>query len=234
MKSVHNRSALKLKAIELRKRSFTYSEILKQVPVAKSTLSLWLKEVSLSKPQKQTITQKRIDAALRGAASRHRQRLENTEKITTAARKQIGKLSRREFWLLGTALYWAEGSKQRISSLSASVTFNNSDPVMLSFFKEWLFQICNIELSRLRFELYVHESQKHRLKEIQHYWIKNLSIPAASFTAVYFKKNTIKRVRKNPEIGYYGLVRIRVRASSQLNRTIAGWVQGIVENWGIV
>ena len=60
----------KVKAIELRKQGFSYREILKQVPVAKSTLSLWLYSVHLSVPQKQTLTQKKLDAARRGAETK--------------------------------------------------------------------------------------------------------------------------------------------------------------------
>lgn len=50
---------LKQKAIRLRKRGHTYSEILRVIPIAKSTLSEWLKEVGLSIPQQQKITEKR-------------------------------------------------------------------------------------------------------------------------------------------------------------------------------
>jgi orotate phosphoribosyltransferase-like protein len=53
---------LKQKAIQLRMNGLTYSEILKCIPVAKSTVSLWLREVDLSVPQKQRITKKRIAA----------------------------------------------------------------------------------------------------------------------------------------------------------------------------
>ena len=60
----------KIKALELRRKGLTYKEILKQVPVAKSTLSLWLREVGLSKTQKQRITQKQIKASQRGGDTR--------------------------------------------------------------------------------------------------------------------------------------------------------------------
>ena len=50
----------KEKAIILRKRGMTYSEILDVVSVAKSTLALWLQSVNLSKKQKQRITEKRL------------------------------------------------------------------------------------------------------------------------------------------------------------------------------
>jgi hypothetical protein len=42
----------KEKAIKLRKSGATYSEVLREVPVSKSTLSLWLRDVGLSKTQK--------------------------------------------------------------------------------------------------------------------------------------------------------------------------------------
>lgn len=216
-------------AITLRKQGLSYREIMTRVPVAKSTVSLWLQSVSLAKHQRHALTQKRIDAALRGAAAKRQQRIERTGIIVAQSRKEIGPLSRRERWLIGSVLYWAEGSKQRASTVSNSVTFNNSDPAMVRFFKDWLIKIVGVGLHRLKFELYIHESQEHRLMEIQRYWAKELTIPAKLLGTVYFKRNAIKRIRTSSENGYYGLVRIRVRASSELNRTIAGWIEGIVK-----
>ena len=42
---------LKIKTQNLRREGMTYSEILKIIPVAKSTISLWLREVGLSKKE---------------------------------------------------------------------------------------------------------------------------------------------------------------------------------------
>lgn len=219
----------KVKAIALRKQGLSYREILKQVPVAKSTLALWLQSVHLSIPQKQALTQKKFDAARRGAESKRKQRISGTEELKRIARHQVGKLSEREKLLVGVALYWAEGAKQRAGYLSAGVNFNNSDPLMLKFFKEWLLQSVGVAPSSLKFEIYLHSSQKHRLPEVKKYWAQTLEEPLENLATVYFKKNVIKRNRKNTENGYYGLVRIRVRSSSKLNRTIAGWVEGIIK-----
>ena len=49
---------LKEKAVKFRKQGLSYSEILKQIPVAKSTLSLWLKSVNLSNKQSQRLAEK--------------------------------------------------------------------------------------------------------------------------------------------------------------------------------
>ncbi|MDD3728951.1 MAG: hypothetical protein PHH50_01355 [Candidatus Pacebacteria bacterium] len=48
----------KEKAIKLRKKGLSYNDILKEIPVAKSTLSLWLRDVGLSKRQRQKLTEK--------------------------------------------------------------------------------------------------------------------------------------------------------------------------------
>ncbi len=224
----------KKKAIDLRKSGHSYREILEQVPVAKSTLSLWLRSVHLSVSKKQVLTQKKLNAARRGAESRRRQRISSTEELKRIARDQVGALSVREKWLVGVALYWAEGSKQRSSSLSASVIFNNSDPLMMKFYKDWLLEVIRVDPLALKFEIYLHETHRHRLDEVRHYWAKILSEPINRLETVYFKKNIIKTSRKSTENGYYGLVRIRLRASSGLNRTISGWIEGIVQNCGVV
>ena len=218
------------KAVLLRKQGLSYRQILEQVPVAKSTLSLWLAAVQLSMPQKQRLTQKRIEAALRGAASKRRIRMETTEKIYQEARGQIGNLSQRELWLIGVALYWAEGSKQRGSYVGSGVIFSNSDVDMARFFKEWLCTAIKLHLTQIKFQIYIHENNKHRLDEVKHYWAKGLRIPVSYLDTVYFKKNKISTTRKKTGNEYYGQIRIVVRSSANLNRTIAGWVQGIVKN----
>ena len=61
-----------MRSIEMRKQGLSYRQILEVVPVAKSTLSLWLRGVGLSKRQNQQLTDRRIAAAKRGAESRRR------------------------------------------------------------------------------------------------------------------------------------------------------------------
>ncbi len=100
--------SLKKKAIRMRKQGKTYSEIMKAVPVAKSTISLWLRELGLSISQQQKITEKKRQGQLKGAASRRHQRKELQAVIHKKASAEIGKISKRELWLVGIALYWAE------------------------------------------------------------------------------------------------------------------------------
>ena len=111
----------KQKAVELRKAGKTYSEILKVVPVAKSTLSLWLREANLSRRENQRLTDRKLAAIRRGGVAKRRQREHKTAEIFGASQSEIRELSQRELFLIGVALYWAEGTKQKPYSQSASI-----------------------------------------------------------------------------------------------------------------
>lgn len=223
----------KQKAILLRKKGFSYNEILREIPVAKSTLSLWLRAVGLSLPQKQKISQKRKDAQAKGAKARHNQRIFSQDKIYSEAEKEIGMLSKRELWLVGIALYWAEGSKEKEYSPGIGVCFNNSDARMVRIFILWLKICCGISEDQLDVSIYVHESSSHKVSEIKKYWSQYTDLPIEKFKKVYLKKHSLKLSRKNIGDLYNGLLRVRVCSSSILNRKITGWIKGIY-NCGIV
>lgn len=124
----HNQS-VKEKAIAMRKEGKVYGEILAVIPVAKSTLSLWLREVGLSIPQKQRITKLRKQAQQKGARVRHEMAVEKRDGIYDISRDQIGGLSDREVWLLATMAYWAEGQKRE-----------NIAQVLLLNFQIWILE----------------------------------------------------------------------------------------------
>ncbi|KKU54193.1 MAG: hypothetical protein UX77_C0032G0006 [Parcubacteria group bacterium GW2011_GWA1_47_11] len=219
----------------MRRSGLTYREILAQVPVAKSTLSLWLREVHLAQKQAQRLTKKRKAAQLRGGAARRRQRLETTTSIVEQSRIQIKKLNSRELWLIGLSLYWAEGSKEKLYAGASGVDFSNTDRRMIAFFTHWLKTSCNIDTSRIYAHLYIHEYQKDRVAEAKRHWTEKTGLLPAQITGVYFKRHNLKSRRHSFTKEYYGTLRVRVRRSSGLMRQIQGWVTGICDhNWGVV
>lgn len=220
----------KLKAVELRRRGLSYSEILAQIPVAKSSLALWLQSVGLSKKQKQRLTDKKLASARRGALKKKEQRIQRTMSIKTRAEGEIGQLSKRELWLIGVALYWAEGAKEKEWSFSSQARFSNSDPNMIGFFMFWLLEVCKISKDRISPDIYIHESHRDRIASVIKFWSKEISFPVDKFKHVYFKKNKINTKRKNIGDKYYGVLRLNILASSELNRKISGWTNGIVNS----
>lgn len=229
------KEAYKTQAIKLRREGKTYSEILQKVPVAKSTLSEWFKSVELAVPQKQRITRLRKEAALRGARARKDKRLAEIQQLNVQGKQEVGKLTKRELWLIGIALHWAEGSKQRERTPSVGIIFTNSDPHMLVIFLAWLRVIGVPDKDRV-FELYVHDSRVEEVDTFKRWWAKRLGITPRTISGVYFKRDKIKTNRTNVADLYHGLIRIKVRSSTSLHRRINGWIEGIVhqDNWEIV
>lgn len=221
---------LKDKAITLRKMGYSYNEILKQVPVAKSTLSLWLRDVGLSKEQKQTLTLKRLVAIKRGGEAKRRQRLKITQHIKEAAYKDIQNINKRELWLIGIMLYWAEGSKEKPWRSGSNVIFSNSDSVMIQVFLRWLEECIEIKTEQINIDIYIHENNQYRLNEIVKHWQQVTGFSREKFGRIYFKKHKINSKRKNLNQSYYGQLRITVRQSTNLNRKITGWIEGITHH----
>ena len=225
----------KRKAIALRKQGKSYTEILEAVPVAKSTLSLWLRDVGLSRRQQQQLTAKKRAAQRRGGEARRQQRVTNTEQIFRAAAAEIGTLSARERLLVGIALYWAEGGKQKPHNVSQGFDFSNTDPHMLRFMLRVLRDFFKIEDTALDFGIYIHCAQESRVDTVKQYWSKQLSIPVSRFDYVYFKKHNPRTKRKNIGEDYYGTCRVRVKKSVELQRKISGMIYGITgATWRIV
>jgi hypothetical protein len=228
MCSVKTNLALKQKAIALRRSGKTYSEVLREVNVAKSTLSLWFQTVQLSKKQTQRITEKRVEAQKRGAQARRLHRLESTDSIYKSAEKEVGQITRRDLFLVGIALYWAEGAKEKVGGTNAIIDFANSDPAMVRIFVHWLLCFGGVKKSEIVVRLHLHASHIYRENEILMFWVKNTGLSLKHFTRTNIKKHNPKTKRRNIGRTYYGLVSVRVRRSTNLNRRIQGLIYGII------
>ena len=224
----------KSRALELRMQGLSYSEIRKTVPVSKSSLSLWLSGVYLRKPQKNRLKEKLIAVGKLGAEAKRKQRIDKEERIRNLAIFEIKNIENKELFYMGVMLYWAEGAKQRNATISQGVDFANSDPNMCKLFLKWL-QVClKIQPDRIRLRIYIHESKKRKSNEALAYWVKTTLFPAESFNRTCFTKTVYPRKNRRKDKGkYYGLLRINVRKSTDLNRKIAGWIEGVCLQSGV-
>jgi hypothetical protein len=221
--------SIKEKAVSLRKQGKTYTEILKEIPVAKSTLSEWFRDVKLSKPQIQKLTLKKLQAARRGGEAKRTQRIQRQKDIFEQAYKDITHISKRELWLIGIALYWAEGSKEKEYQPGSRLLFGNSDSRMIKIFLKWLTEAVNIPIDQIGLDIYIHENSKNNENVVKRYWSRVTGFPLDKFKNIYFKKHKIKTNRKNIGKAYYGGVRISVKSSSTLLRKVTGWTEAIVK-----
>ena len=213
-------------AIALRKKAYTYSEILREIPVAKSTLSLWLREVSLAKQQKQHITLKRVEAQKRGARRQREIRVQKTKRILAEASRELGHVSARDLWMIGIALYWAEGSKEKEYDgrvVGTRAEFCNTDQKMIQVYLRWLQQICKIDRESIDFSISLHVTSASKLGHVQQFWSDVTGFPLEQFQKVQWKRHNPKTKRKNIGNSYNGLLIIAVKKSIDITRRIRGW-----------
>lgn len=216
-------------AIALRKQGKTYSEILRVIHVAKSTLGIWLKDAKLSKYENQKFTEAKRLASLRGGRAKKDQRIKKQTKILSQSQSEIKNISDRELFLIGVVLYWAEGAKEKEYSPGSQLQFSNMDSRMIQIFLVWLIKVCKIDKNMIIFNIFLHQTHKSRVGEVRGYWSKITGFPVDNFSTVYWKRSELKTNRKNTEEKYHGVLKIKVRQSSDLVRKLAGWSEGIFE-----
>ena len=223
------------KAIQLRRKGYSYNEILKEVPVAKSTLALWLHSVGLSRYIKQILSDKKRRGILKGGQARHNQRVALTKSIFEKCKKELGPLSHRDLLLMGIMLYWAEGSKEKEARPGSGIRFTNSDARMIRLFLVWLLKVVTVPKEKIHFSIYIHTNQSGRITDHCRYWSKQCGFALSSFNKVYYKVHQPKTNRINIGDNYHGVLNIMVRSSSELLRRTAGWVEAIGQYyWGMV
>lgn len=221
------------RAIELRRQGLSYREIRAEVLVAKSTLSLWLRQVGLAKPQRQRLTARRLAAAHRGTERLHAQHLARVTSIHDAASLEARDLIQAgdTMWVAGTTLYWAEGAKTKPWRSQARFQFTNTDPAVILLARNWLRRYCAVEASDIMYDLYIHENAD--VESARRHWTAQLCI-ADDLLRTYFKRHNPSPRRHNVGRTYYGTMRLTVRKSTVLAHRIEGWIRVIAHHCGVV
>lgn len=209
----------KIQAIKLRKAGKSYSEIRKMIKVSKGTLSLWLRDITLtSKQEKRIYVELRQKNAYRMAKSNQNKRIEITKEITEKAKKEALKLFKNPLFSPGLMLYWAEGAKT-----SEVVRFSNSDPIMISFIMRWFREICNIPNEKFKIALHIHSL--HCREDMLDFWSKVTNIPPSQFYKTQIKPTSLGQRRNKL---YNGTCSVTVY-DKNLFRKMNGWKLGFLE-----
>ncbi|MDP9207773.1 MAG: hypothetical protein M3O65_04610, partial [Actinomycetota bacterium] len=159
-------------ARQLRRTGLPLAEIAAHLGVAKSSVSLWVRDVEFSPLPRPPRGRRRDPNALQ------RRKRAEIDRLVEEGRARIGRLSDREFLVAGVALYAGEGSKR-----DGDLRFANTDPRMIVFFCAWLRRFFEIDEARLRVRLYLHEGLD--LDAAVAFWSELTGIPACQFAKPY-------------------------------------------------
>lgn len=178
---------LRGEAIRLRLQGYTYSQIKRELNLAKSTLSNWLKNLPLSEDALELLSKnKEISEDIR--IERFRQTARNKwisrlSKVLENQKAEILPLSGRELFLAGVFLYWGEGDKQR-----GTVAVSNTDPRVIKFVLHWMTRILNVPKAKIRVRLHLYNDMD--IAKETNFWSQTLNIPTSQFNLPYIKKTT--------------------------------------------
>jgi hypothetical protein len=171
------------RARRLRAQAWTLAEIAAEVGAGKGAVSVWVRDVEFDEAARDARALERKTDGTRAAQRRgpnklQRRKQAEIEELQEAGRRQVGILDEREFLMAGIALYAGEGAKG-----DGSVRFANSDPRMIRFFCAWIRHFFEIDESRLRLRLYLHEGLD--LDAANAFWSDLTGIPIAHFGKPY-------------------------------------------------
>ena len=213
---------LRARARELRLQGLGYEEIVAQLAVSKSSVSLWVRDL----PRPPRVSPKRH--AERTSDRMHRYwtaerpvRAARRAAAVAAAAASVGDLADREILIAGAIAYWCEGTKNKPHRRVDRVTFANSDPDLVSFFLLFLDTV-GIPRSDLAFQLQIHDTADVRSAE--RFWLTLTGARPEQFGKTYLKQHNPQTKRKNTGDRYHGCLRVDVRQSCALYRRITGWV----------
>jgi transcriptional regulator with XRE-family HTH domain len=223
-----SKSIQKVEVLRLRSEGKSIKKIANQVGVSVGSVSTWCRDVELSPDQKKMleINARNPYYAGRGIYLRKlkRQTDSKVKRLKTIGTKEIGKMSRRELFLTGATLYWAEGFKK-----DSQAGLGSLDPDMIKFYIKWLKVCFGYQNKDLVFRVTANISHKYRIREIEIYWSKLLDVPLSQFQKPFFQNVKWKKTYENPN-EYFGVLRVKVRKSKDFLRKIYGFIEGLKLN----
>jgi transcriptional regulator with XRE-family HTH domain len=212
-------------ARELREKGLDYEEIAAELGVAKSSVSLWVRDMPT--PPHLTIEESRkrsAEGVRRLWAAKRPVREAARAAVIAGAAAEIGELSDREILIAGAIAYWCEGAKSKPWRVCDRVIFVNSDPGLIRFFLRFL-RTVDVAPDRLTYRVAIHESAD--VQAAERFWSDVTGADLACFKKPTLKRHNPKTVRKNVGADYHGCLVVRVSRSAGLYQQIAGWAEGV-------
>ena len=196
-------------ARRLRALGWTMPDIAGELGVARSSVSLWTRDVPVQlgprrlRPRRPNVLERAKQAEI--------------EELLEAGRRRIGHLSERDLLVAGVALYAGEGTKG-----GNTVGFANSDPQMVTFYCAWFRRTFEIDESRLRVRLYLHEGLD--VDAATTHWSDVTSIPIHQFRTPYraIADSSIRRSKHK-----FGCVYVAY-SCSRTHRAVMGLVHALL------
>ena len=221
------KSLLRIKSRELRKNGKSIKEIASLIGVSKGTVSLWCRDIELTKTQLENLMNRQENGLKQGqinaALIKRRLRKEKAERYYREGLARMANLSDKEQFIAGLALYLAEGAKKE-----RRIKFINSDPKIIKFAVDWFIKFFQLPRERFIFSIIINEMHRNREEVVKNFWSKYLDVPLSQFRKSCFVKTKQNKIYENYD-NYYGTINFRVLQSADLFYKIQGLLNALLD-----
>lgn len=207
------KSELKIKARKLRVFGKSIKDIAQTTGVSQSTVSLWCRDIQLSDKQLRKILDEKEYLITRGrlrGANFQRMKRVNAIEVAIREAERLNKLSEKEFFVAGLALYLAEGTKTH-----GTAQFTNSNIKIIKFMLDWFHCFYNLSRSEIKFAIHINSIHRNREKEVVSFWKKHLRLKTGDFTRIRYVKTKPAKKYENHDV-HYGTMDFRIKKSTNL------------------
>lgn len=223
-----SKSNERIMARKMRAQGYSVKTISRELHVSRSSVSIWVRDISLTPTQLKQLNRNSDEGRAKGrtvtSLMYEQRRKQIRETSFQNANNLLKKLSSREFFIAGLALYWAEGNKK-----THSVRFTNSDPSLILFELHWFIHCLDVPLERIGAFVGINQSHATRENEILTYWSHLTGIPVSNFRKSIVKKSESKKIYEN-SASYVGTLTFFVWKPTELYYKIMGLVEFLGQN----
>lgn len=177
----------------LREQGYSVNEIVEKLAVAKSSVSLWVRNIDLTPHARMRLLTKVKAGQLISAENKRRRTKERTAVYRATAQSELQEIhiDRSLARIMCALLYWCEGAKNPMNGMR----FTNSDPKLIRTFLELLRSSFPVDEKKIRVGLHLHEY--HEVAGQIAFWSHVTLVSKDQFIRPYLKPHTGKRVRKD-------------------------------------
>ncbi|KKW19952.1 MAG: hypothetical protein UY63_C0004G0037 [Parcubacteria group bacterium GW2011_GWA2_51_10] len=202
------------------------NEIARDLYTSKSTVSYWCRDIQLSSAQLRRLAERREAGGRIGrlisSEKKRAQRILDTRLAEDRGRREVGNITKRDFFMLGLGLYWGEGYKKG----NEECGFTNSNPDIIRAFIRWVFETYGISKKHLILRVSINEAHKSRIGVVERYWARVTGISSSQFTQASLIKVQSRKVYTNTTT-HFGTLRVKVRRATALRRQILGSISAV-------
>ena len=216
----------KPRVVQYRLAGRSYNEIHHLLGVPKSTIALWLKDVALSDELRRRLYDRSRSAGTQALIARNQRQTvlaqQRAEAGKAKAASAVGALSPRELFLVGSALYWAEGRRQEGRN-GNRLSFCNADPCAIRLMMRFFREVVGIPESRFRVHVVLHPGLD--VEAARRYWAEVTSLPLTPAIKTFVGLSRASRGRR-PRRLPYGTCHVCVGDVTKFHQ-VMGWVRGL-------